>query len=63
VGAAFPSPARRLGLGAVQDDGTVIGLPYWNLLKNSLFVTLTSVVASTPIAPTNGLVTGAAVKG
>ena len=44
-------------------DGKVIGLPYWNFLKNSLFVTLASVVASTPIAPTNGLVTGAAVKG
>ena len=41
----------------------MIGLPYWNFLKNGLFVTLTSVVASTPIAPTNGLVTGAAVKG
>ena len=27
-------------------DGSVIGLPYWNFLKNSLFVTLTSVVAS-----------------
>ena len=40
----------------------MIGLPYWNFLKNGLFVTLTSVVASTPIAPTNGLVAGA-VKG
>jgi hypothetical protein len=40
----------------------VIGLPYWNFLKNGLFVTLTSVVASTPIAPTNGLV-AEAVKG
>ena len=28
----------------------MIGLPYWNFLKNSLFVTLTSVVASTLIA-------------
>jgi hypothetical protein len=27
-------------------------------VKNSLFVTLTSVGASTPIAPTNGLVAG-----
>src|SRR4029077_356153 len=27
-------------------DGTVIGLPYWNFLKNSLFVTLASVLAS-----------------
>jgi ABC-type glycerol-3-phosphate transport system permease component len=31
-------------------DGSVIGLPYWNFLKNSLFVTLTSVVASSLIA-------------
>ena len=28
----------------------MIGLPYWNFLKNSLFVTLASVVASTLIA-------------
>ena len=41
----------------------MIGLPCWNFLKNSRFVALTSMVASTPIAPTNGLVTGAAVKG
>jgi ABC-type sugar transport system permease subunit len=27
-------------------DGKVIGLPYWNFLKNSLFVTLSSVIAS-----------------
>jgi N,N'-diacetylchitobiose transport system permease protein len=31
-------------------DGTVIGLPYWNFLKNSLFVTLVSVVASSFLA-------------
>jgi N,N'-diacetylchitobiose transport system permease protein len=31
-------------------DGTVIGLPYWNFLKNSLFVTLVAVVASSLIA-------------
>jgi N,N'-diacetylchitobiose transport system permease protein len=31
-------------------DGSVIGLPYWNFLKNSLFVTLTAVVASSLIA-------------
>jgi N,N'-diacetylchitobiose transport system permease protein len=31
-------------------DGKVIGLPYWNFLKNSLFVTLASVAASTLIA-------------
>src|SRR5215470_19066061 len=31
-------------------DGKVIGQPYWNFLKNSLFVTLVSVVASTLIA-------------
>ncbi len=31
-------------------DGSVIGLPYWNFLKNSLFVTLVSVVASSLIA-------------
>jgi ABC-type glycerol-3-phosphate transport system permease component len=31
-------------------DGSVIGLPYWNFLKNSLFVTLVSVAASTLIA-------------
>jgi N,N'-diacetylchitobiose transport system permease protein len=31
-------------------DGSVIGLPYWNFLKNSLFVTLVAVVASSLIA-------------
>jgi len=31
-------------------DGNVIGLPYWNFLKNSLFVTLVSVAISTLIA-------------
>jgi len=31
-------------------DGKVIGLPYWNFLKNSLFVTLSSVIASMLIA-------------
>jgi len=40
----------------------VIGLPYWNFPKNSPFVTLTTVVASMPVAPANGLVAGA-VKG
>ena len=31
-------------------DGSVIGIPYWNFLKNSLFVTLVSVAASSLIA-------------
>jgi ABC-type glycerol-3-phosphate transport system permease component len=31
-------------------NGSVIGLPYWNFLKNSLFVTVVSVVASSLIA-------------
>ena len=31
-------------------DGSVIGLPYWNFLKNSLFVTVVSLVASSLIA-------------
>jgi ABC-type glycerol-3-phosphate transport system permease component len=31
-------------------DGSVIGLPYWNFLKNSLFVTLVAVAASSLIA-------------
>jgi ABC-type glycerol-3-phosphate transport system permease component len=31
-------------------DGSIIGMPYWNFLKNSLFVTLVSVVASSLIA-------------
>jgi ABC-type glycerol-3-phosphate transport system permease component len=31
-------------------DGTVIGLPYWNFLKNSLFVTIVAVAASSFLA-------------
>jgi N,N'-diacetylchitobiose transport system permease protein len=31
-------------------DGSVIGIPYWTFLRNSLFVTLTSVVISSLIA-------------
>jgi len=31
-------------------DGNVIGWPYWTFLKNSLFVTLVSVVASSAVA-------------
>jgi ABC-type glycerol-3-phosphate transport system permease component len=31
-------------------DGSVVGVPYWNFLKNSLFVTVVSVVASSLIA-------------
>jgi N,N'-diacetylchitobiose transport system permease protein len=31
-------------------DGSVIGLPYWNFLKNSLFVTVVAVAASSLIA-------------
>ncbi len=31
-------------------NGSVIGLPYWNFLKNSLFVTLVAVAASSLIA-------------
>jgi N,N'-diacetylchitobiose transport system permease protein len=31
-------------------NGSVVGLPYWNFLKNSLFVTLIAVVASSLIA-------------
>jgi ABC-type glycerol-3-phosphate transport system permease component len=31
-------------------NGSVVGFPYWNFLKNSLFVTLTAVVASSLIA-------------
>jgi N,N'-diacetylchitobiose transport system permease protein len=31
-------------------DGSVIGIPYWTFLRNSLFVTLTSVVVSSLIA-------------
>ena len=46
-----PLPAHpTLGNFRSVIDGKVIGLPYWNFLKNSLFVTLASVVASTLIA-------------
>src|SRR5690349_24596026 len=46
-----PFPAHpTLGNFRSVIDGTVIGLPYWNFLKNSLFVTLVSVVASTLLA-------------
>jgi N,N'-diacetylchitobiose transport system permease protein len=31
-------------------SGSVIGLPYWNFLKNSLFITITAVVLSSLIA-------------
>ena len=31
-------------------SGSIIGIPYWNFLRNSLFVTLTAVVASSLIA-------------
>ena len=31
-------------------DGSVIGIPYWNFLKNSLFVTVVAVAASSLIA-------------
>jgi N,N'-diacetylchitobiose transport system permease protein len=31
-------------------SGSVIGMPYWNFLKNSLFITITAVVASSLIA-------------
>ena len=31
-------------------DGSVIGMPYWTFLRNSLFVTVTTVVVSTAIA-------------
>jgi len=48
-----PHPLPRhptLGNFRAVIDGSVIGLPYWNFLKNSLFVTLVSVVASSLIA-------------
>ena len=46
-----PLPAHpTLGNFRAVIDGNVIGLPYWNFLKNSLFVTLVSVVASSLIA-------------
>jgi N,N'-diacetylchitobiose transport system permease protein len=48
-----PHPLPRhptLGNFRAVIDGSVIGLPYWNFLKNSLFVTVTAVVASSLIA-------------
>jgi ABC-type glycerol-3-phosphate transport system permease component len=46
-----PLPAHpTLGNFRAVIDGSVIGLPYWNFLKNSLFVTVTAVVASSLIA-------------
>ncbi len=45
----FPSHPTLANFRAVV-NGSVIGLPYWNFLKNSLFVTLVSVVASSLIA-------------
>ena len=46
-----PFPAHpTLGNFRSVIDGKVIGQPYWNFLKNSLFVTLSSVIASMLIA-------------
>jgi len=48
-----PHPLPRhptLGHFRAVIDGSVIGLPYWNFLKNSLFVTVVSVAASALIA-------------
>jgi ABC-type glycerol-3-phosphate transport system permease component len=45
----LPSHPTLSNFGAVI-DGSVIGLPYWNFLKNSLFVTLVAVFASSLIA-------------
>jgi ABC-type glycerol-3-phosphate transport system permease component len=45
----FPSHPT-LGNFRTVVDGSVIGLPYWNFLKNSLFVTLVAVAASSLIA-------------
>jgi ABC-type glycerol-3-phosphate transport system permease component len=45
----FPSHPTLSNFRAVI-DGSVIGLPYWNFLKNSLFVTLVAVLASSLIA-------------
>jgi ABC-type glycerol-3-phosphate transport system permease component len=46
-----PLPAHpTLGNFRAVLDGSVIGLPYWNFLKNSLFVTLVSVAASSLVA-------------
>ena len=46
-----PLPAHpTLGNFRAVLDGSVIGLPYWNFLKNSLFVTVISVAASSLVA-------------
>jgi N,N'-diacetylchitobiose transport system permease protein len=45
----FPAHPTLANFRAVI-DGNVIGLPYWNFLKNSLFVTLVSVLASSVVA-------------
>ena len=46
-----PLPAHpTLGNFRAVIDGGVIGLPYWNFLKNSLFVTVVSVAASSLVA-------------
>jgi N,N'-diacetylchitobiose transport system permease protein len=46
-----PLPAHpTLGNFRTVIDGSVIGIPYWNFLKNSLFVTVVSVAASSLIA-------------
>ena len=45
----FPSHPTLGNFRAVI-DGSVIGTPYWNFLKNSLFVTVVAVVASSLIA-------------
>jgi N,N'-diacetylchitobiose transport system permease protein len=46
-----PLPAHpTLGNFRAVINGSVVGIPYWNFLKNSLFVTVTAVVASSLIA-------------
>jgi ABC-type glycerol-3-phosphate transport system permease component len=45
----FPSHPTLSNFSTVI-DGSIIGLPYWNFLKNSLFVTVVAVVASALIA-------------
>ena len=46
-----PLPAHpTLGNFRAVINGSVVGIPYWNFLKNSLFVTVTAVVASSFIA-------------
>jgi ABC-type glycerol-3-phosphate transport system permease component len=45
----FPSHPTLGNFRAVI-DGSVIGMPYWNFLKNSLFVTVVAVLASSLIA-------------